>query len=118
MRNDQLICDVVGATKINGELSNKTSTVLNELQDVFSNISVKDERSSSNDVDSLLLNTEVLLPLPILSSPDADKANVTSPQPTSQPKSRFSGLDKLSEDLLKEELDAINERRLSKIIKQ
>lgn len=116
LRNGELICGLAQSIEVNESNSN-TNNPLNELHEVFSNLSVKEENACSSDVDSLLLNTDVLLPLPILTSPDKGNGVVSVYQAELQKKSRLSDLDKLSEDLLKEQLDAINEKKILKLTK-
>lgn len=113
-RNDELICDLATSVVDNEVNSNNP---LNELHEVFSNISVKGGSSSLNDVDSLLLNTDVLSPLPLLTSADSENGKNTESRVEAQNKSRFSDLDKLSEDLLKEQLDAIHEKKALSLTK-
>lgn len=110
LRNDELIYGLTETTRAFGSSLNR-SNPLNELQEVFSSISLKEE-NSSNDVDNLLLSTDVLLPLPVPTAPERECGNkIAATRDESQKKSRFSDLDKLSEDLLKEQLDAINEKK-------
>ncbi|KAL5275382.1 GGA1 family protein [Megaselia abdita] len=113
LKNDELICGLAEALKTNKTNSN-TNNSLNELQEVFSNLSVNEEKCSSNDVDNLLLSTDVLLPLPVLTTHDPDNEKNVVPRFESQRRSRLSDLDKLSEDLLKQQLDAINEKKTFK----
>lgn len=103
--NTELMCGLMDDLKSNGQTSNS----LNDLHDVFSKITVKEDKSNSNDVDSLLLNSDVLLPLPMMSTQKNE--NLVSTPIESRSKSRLSDLDKLSEDLIKEQLEAINGKK-------
>lgn len=116
LRNGELICGLAQSMETNESNSN-TNNPLNELHEVFSNLSVKEENSCSSDVDSLLLNTDILLPLPILTSPDKGNGIVLVSQADLQKKPGLSDLDKLSADLLKEQLDAIHEKKTLRLTK-